>query len=52
VRALSSGELPAGYHRLAWDGSDAAGRRVGSGMYFVQARTAGGVLGQRIVWMP
>jgi hypothetical protein len=33
VRTLLSGQLPAGAHRVRWDGRDAAGRFVASGIY-------------------
>jgi hypothetical protein len=38
VTALAKGDevLAAGSHRIAWDGRDAAGRAVGSGVYFVR----------------
>jgi hypothetical protein len=52
VRTLAHGERPAGYHRLHWDGTDASGARIGSGVYFVQARTAGGTFAKQLVWMP
>jgi hypothetical protein len=38
TRTLQSGALPPGTHRLSWDGRDEAGRRVGPGVYLVQAR--------------
>ncbi len=34
VSTLINADLPAGAHPLAWDGRDATGRRVSSGMYF------------------
>jgi hypothetical protein len=34
VRTLVNGERPAGRHVATWDGRDAAGRRVVSGIYF------------------
>jgi hypothetical protein len=34
VRTLVSGHLDAGEHRVVWDGRDARGVRVGSGIYF------------------
>lgn len=37
VRTLSSGALEQGRHLLTWDGRDATGRDVASGMYFVRA---------------
>ena len=38
VRDLSPEGLGAGYHQLSWDGRDAAGHRVASGVYLVQLR--------------
>lgn len=40
VRTLISAAMPAGRHRISWDGQDAAGRPVGTGMYFARL-TAG-----------
>ena len=34
VRTLLDRELPAGAHRIRWDGRDGAGRAVASGVYF------------------
>jgi len=34
VRRLVNGTLPAGMHTVRWDGKDASGRRVSSGVYF------------------
>jgi hypothetical protein len=34
VRTLMSENKPAGSHQVIWDGTDNAGRRVGSGIYF------------------
>ena len=36
VRALVSSFLPAGSHRVAWDGRDDAGRSAASGVYFIR----------------
>ena len=36
VKVLADESMPAGRHTLRWDGSDAAGRRVSSGVYFVR----------------
>jgi hypothetical protein len=36
VRTLVSGSVAAGVHRASWDGRDARGREVGSGVYFVR----------------
>jgi flagellar hook assembly protein FlgD len=40
-RALATGTLPPGHHRLAWDGRDAAGREVPAGTYFCRLRAGG-----------
>jgi hypothetical protein len=48
-RQLWSGALPAGPHRLAWDGRDDQGRRVASGIYFVGARSPLGETSARLV---
>jgi hypothetical protein len=48
VRTLVDEPLPAGEHALAWDGKDATGRRVASGVYFVRAE-AGRQSGSRKV---
>jgi flagellar hook assembly protein FlgD len=34
VRTLVDGTVAAGHHRVAWDGRDAHGRAVPSGLYF------------------
>jgi hypothetical protein len=36
VRTLQSGVQQAGYHRASWDGRDARGRAVGTGVYLVR----------------
>jgi hypothetical protein len=41
VRTLVAGQMPAGWHRITWDGCDADARAVGSGVYFY-VLTAGG----------
>lgn len=38
VRILVDQDLPAGYHRVKWDGRDSAGRKVNSGVYVVQVQ--------------
>jgi hypothetical protein len=42
VRSLESGPHAAGHHEAAWDGTDATGRRMPSGAYFVRLRSASG----------
>jgi len=36
VRTLVAGTLPAGAHRIAWDGTDQHGRPAASGVYFLR----------------
>jgi flagellar hook capping protein FlgD len=40
LRTLYTGTAPAGRHEARWDGTDDAGRRAASGIYFVRLRTA------------
>ena len=44
VRILVNGVVPAGYHRVSWDGRSGQGRPVPSGVYF--ARFEAGRFGQ------
>ncbi|HPF34758.1 MAG TPA: M14 family zinc carboxypeptidase [Candidatus Krumholzibacteria bacterium] len=37
VRSLAAGDMASGRHVLSWDGRDASGRAVSSGLYFVRA---------------
>ncbi len=41
VRALVQGRQEAGYYRVTWDGKDAAGRQVSSGLYFYRLMGSG-----------
>jgi len=49
VRTLERGYRPAGDHRLEWDGRDAGGRPVGSGIYFYRIVAPGVSETERIV---
>ena len=49
IRTLVNGELAAGEHRFSWDGSNAAGRGVPSGLYFCTATTIGFRSAERII---
>lgn len=49
VRELATGPLSAGSHSLGWDGRDAQGRVVPSGMYFVRAHAEDGTVVSRWV---
>jgi hypothetical protein len=42
VRTLVAADLTAGEHRLRWDGRDASGLQVASGVYLLHVRTADG----------
>jgi hypothetical protein len=41
VRTLASGTFKSGFHTVRWDGRDERGAAVGSGIYFLRARSAG-----------
>jgi hypothetical protein len=41
VRSFEQPEAASGYHTLTWNGADAQGRRVGSGLYFVAIEAVG-----------
>jgi flagellar hook assembly protein FlgD len=41
VKQLVAGELPAGPHAIAWDGTDDNGTKVAPGVYFYRLATAG-----------
>jgi carboxypeptidase D len=49
VRTLVSADLPAGEHTVAWDGTDDAGRRLGSGMYMARMVAGEAVTGTKLM---
>ncbi|MFO7638129.1 MAG: S8 family serine peptidase [bacterium] len=49
VRMLVQGALQPGRYALAWDGSDAAGRQVGRGIYYVRLSAPGFTGVQKLV---
>ena len=49
VRTVLDGNLEAGTYRIVWNGCDAWGRRVGSGIYFCRVECASGAQTRRIV---
>ncbi len=51
VRTLASESLPAGRHALAWDGHDAGGTRVASGVYFVRLEAQGRVERRKVTML-
>ncbi len=49
VRTLVDGDVRAGAHRVAWDGTNEARERAGSGVYFYRLATGGKVLTKKMV---
>jgi flagellar hook assembly protein FlgD len=49
VRILKSGELDAGTHTVTWDGRNASGTRVASGVYFARMRAGAGERTERLI---
>jgi aminopeptidase N len=49
VQTLLRGSRGAGYHEITWDGSNAAGQSVSSGVYFVRIHSAAGTLVRKAV---
>lgn len=49
VKRLLDGWLPAGRHGVAWDGTDAHGRRAAAGVYFSRVESNGHRGGERLV---
>ncbi len=41
IITLLNEQIPAGYHRIIWNGKDNIGRMVGSGVYFYHIKTEG-----------
>jgi hypothetical protein len=49
VRTLAAGEsLPAGRHERAWDGRDARGHGLSSGVYLIELRAGGATVSRRM----
>lgn len=49
VRRLFEGQAVSGTMRFTWDLRDERGHAVGSGVYFLKARTPDGAVAQRVV---
>jgi hypothetical protein len=47
IRTLVAGEKPAGYHKIAWDGTDGSGVRVSSGVYLVRMQAGAQIVSMR-----
>jgi flagellar hook assembly protein FlgD len=49
VTTLVAGQLPAGRHEVQWDGRDARGHRMASGMYFYRLETGSDLFTRRMM---
>ena len=49
VRTVVAGALPAGMHRVEWDGRDGAGRDVASGSYFYRLQVGETLQSRRLM---
>ncbi len=49
VTTLFAGRRPSGSHQVAWDGRDAHGKRVASGVYFVRMHANGASVSRKFV---
>jgi flagellar basal-body rod modification protein FlgD len=49
VRSVDLGECPAGTHTATWDGNDADGHRVASGVYFLTLNTGRTSLSTKVI---
>ena len=47
VRTLLDGALPSGTHAVSWDGMDATGRNLASGVFFARAEVGGTIVSSR-----
>jgi flagellar hook assembly protein FlgD len=52
VRPLENRAFEAGEHRLTWDGTDASGKALASGVYFVNLRADGASYTQKLFILP
>ena len=49
IRVLGGREMPAGHHRLAWDGRGQDGHRVASGVYLLLVRAGSDEVRRRVM---
>ena len=49
IKKLGAGNLPAGYHRIDWNGTNSKGMLVGSGLYFISLRVGREIQTEKIV---
>jgi flagellar hook assembly protein FlgD len=52
VRTLFDGEMGAGHRSIAWDGRDAVGRPVASGIYFGSLLVDGRAVTRKVIRLP
>lgn len=51
VQVLVNGDMPAGTHTITWDGRNAAGQMVASGVYFYRLETPVGAMTRSMILM-
>ena len=51
IRELAFGEMNAGRHSIAWDGTGSHGSRVSSGIYFYQVKSGKHTAGDRLMFV-
>ena len=51
IATLVSGDLPNGHYKVKWNGLDAFGKQVSSGMYFYQLTTPTGELTKKMLFL-
>jgi hypothetical protein len=49
VRTLAARDFPAGSHRLSWNGTDEAGMRVGTGVYYLRLEAGASRAREKII---
>ena len=49
VRTVVSDDLPGGYHRVRWDGTDSQGVRVANGLYVYRLKAGDFVANKKMV---
>ena len=51
VRSLANGRFPSGQYQISWDGRQADGSRLGSGVYFARLEIGGSTFVQKITML-
>jgi len=49
VRTLCNGEVPAGYHRIKWNGTDSRNRSIGYGVFYIRLTPGKTVLTRKLI---